>query len=75
MCPHPRRQDNKVSFGYSAMRGKRASMEDYYHAQVRPREPAPARAWAGTDPSGSASQSPAVLHYTACLPPCIFLQH
>ena len=41
MCPpSARRQDNKVSFGYSAMRGKRASMEDYYHAQVRPPEPA-----------------------------------
>lgn len=35
----PRRQDGKVSFGYSAMRGKRASMEDYYHAQVRARAP------------------------------------
>ncbi|KAK9831431.1 hypothetical protein WJX81_004250 [Elliptochloris bilobata] len=29
------RHDGKVSFGYSAMRGKRASMEDYYHAQFR----------------------------------------
>ncbi|KAK9829329.1 hypothetical protein WJX72_005218 [[Myrmecia] bisecta] len=29
------RSDAKVCFGFSAMRGKRASMEDYYHAQFR----------------------------------------
>ena len=28
------RQDQRVSFGYSLIRGKRASMEDFYHAQV-----------------------------------------
>ena len=26
--------DGRVSFGYSLMRGKRASMEDFYFAQV-----------------------------------------
>ena len=31
--------DNKVSFGFSLMRGKRASMEDFYHAQVCQRAP------------------------------------
>lgn len=34
-CAAPCRHDGKVSFGYSLMRGKRASMEDYFHAQVR----------------------------------------
>ncbi|KAA6422946.1 MAG: phosphatase 2C [Trebouxia sp. A1-2] len=29
------RPDGKVSFGYSLMRGKRQSMEDFYHAQFR----------------------------------------
>jgi protein phosphatase 1L len=29
------RQDGKVIFGYSLMRGKRASMEDFYHAQFK----------------------------------------
>ena len=28
------RQDQRVSFGYSLIRGKRASMEDFYHAQA-----------------------------------------
>lgn len=32
--PFLRRNDGMVSFGYSLMRGKRASMEDFYHAQV-----------------------------------------
>lgn len=29
------RQDQRVSFGYSLIRGKRASMEDFYHAQFK----------------------------------------
>lgn len=29
------RHDGKVSYGYSLMRGKRASMEDYFHAQFK----------------------------------------
>lgn len=28
------RPDGRVSYGFSLMRGKRASMEDFYHAQV-----------------------------------------
>lgn len=29
------RADGKVTFGYSLMRGKRQSMEDFHYAQVR----------------------------------------
>lgn len=29
------RQDGKVSFGYSTLRGKRANMEDFLQAKVR----------------------------------------
>ncbi len=28
------RKDNKVSYGYSVMRGKRAGMEDFFFAEV-----------------------------------------
>lgn len=36
-CSHggDTRADGRVSFGYSLMRGKRASMEDFYHAQFK----------------------------------------
>jgi len=35
------RKDNKVSFGYSVMRGKRAGMEDFFYAEVICREDLP----------------------------------
>ena len=39
------RPDSKVSFGFSLMRGKRASMEDFYTAQVNHRSYLFPQAW------------------------------